>query len=94
MKDTAHKLADQYHTDLYGRYPLTLTKGKGVYVTATNGKTYLDALAGIAVNCLGYAHPALVSTIQEQAAKLIHTSNFFTPNHKASWPNYWLRYPA
>lgn len=77
MEDTAQKLADQYHTDLYGRYPLTLTKGEGVYVTATNGQTYLDALAGIAVNCLGYAHPALVSTIQEQAAKLIHTSNFF-----------------
>ncbi len=77
MKDNAQELAGQYHVDLYGRYPLTLTEGEGVYVTASNGKTYLDALGGIAVNCLGYSHPKLVSTIQEQAEKLIHTSNFF-----------------
>ncbi len=77
MKDTAQKLADKYHVNLYGRYPLTLNRGEGVYVTATNGKTYLDALAGIAVNCLGYSHPRLVNAIQEQSAKLIHTSNFF-----------------
>ncbi len=77
MKDNAQKLADKYHFDLYGRYPLTLTEGEGVYITASDGKTYLDALAGIAVNCLGYSHPAVVNTIQKQAAKLIHTSNFF-----------------
>lgn len=77
MKDKAQKLADKYHTDLYGRYPLTLTSGEGVYVTATDGKTYLDALAGIAVNCLGYSHPALVDAIQKQTEQLIHTSNFF-----------------
>jgi len=77
MKDTAQELANQYHVDLYGRYPLTLEKGEGVYVTATNGKTYLDALAGIAVNALGYAHPRQVEAIREQAANIIHTSNFF-----------------
>src|SRR5699024_2258306 len=77
MKDTAQELTNKYHVDLYGRYPLTLEKGEGVYVTDSNGKTYLDALAGIAVNCLGYAHPRMVKTIQEQAEKLIHTSNFF-----------------
>ncbi len=77
MKDTAQELADQYHVDLYGRYPLTLVEGNGVYVTDADGKTYLDALAGIAVNCLGYAHPLHVSAIQEQAQKIIHTSNFF-----------------
>lgn len=77
MKDNAQKLADKYHVDLYGRFPLTLTEGSGCHVTASNGKTYLDALAGIAVNCLGYAHPLHVSAIKEQAEKLIHTSNFF-----------------
>lgn len=77
MKDTAQELADKYHVDLYGRFPLTLTEGKGCHVTATNGKTYLDALAGIAVNCLGYSHPLHISAVKEQAEKLIHTSNFF-----------------
>lgn len=77
MEDTAQKLANQYHVDLYGRFPITLTEGKGVHVTATNGKTYLDTLAGIAVNALGYSHPRHVQAIQEQAEKLIHTSNFF-----------------
>lgn len=77
MKDKAQELAQLHHVDLYGRYPLTLTKGEGVYVEATNGETYLDVLAGIAVNCLGYAHPAQVNAIREQAGKLIHTSNFF-----------------
>lgn len=77
MKDIAQELAHKYHVDLYGRFPLTLTGGNGCHVTATNGKTYLDALAGIAVNCLGYSHPLHVSAVQEQAKKLIHTSNFF-----------------
>ncbi len=77
MKDTAQELADTYHFDLYGRYPITLTEGKGVYVKATNGKMYLDALAGIAVNSLGHAHPAVVKAIQDQAEKLIHVSNLY-----------------
>jgi acetylornithine/N-succinyldiaminopimelate aminotransferase len=77
MKDTAQELAEQYHVDLYGRYPITLVEGKGVYVKDSNGNTYLDALGGIAVNCLGYAHPKHVEAIQKQAQKIIHTSNFF-----------------
>jgi acetylornithine/N-succinyldiaminopimelate aminotransferase len=77
MKDTAQELTEQYHVDLYGRYPITLVEGSGVYVTDSDGNTYLDALAGIAVNCLGYAHPRHVKAIQEQAQKIIHTSNFF-----------------
>jgi acetylornithine/N-succinyldiaminopimelate aminotransferase len=77
MPDSAQEIADKYHVDLYGRYPLTLTEGKGVYVTATNGKEYLDALAGIAVNSVGHCHPRVVEAIQEQAAKLMHISNFY-----------------
>lgn len=77
MENEAKTLADNYHVDLYGRYPLTLEQGEGVYVTDADGNEYLDALAGIAVNCLGYAHPAQLNAIQEQSEKLIHTSNFF-----------------
>jgi acetylornithine/N-succinyldiaminopimelate aminotransferase len=77
MQDRAQEIANKYHVDLYGRYPLTLTEGKGVYVKATNGKEYLDALAGIAVNSVGHCHPKVVKAIQDQAAKLIHISNFY-----------------
>ncbi|MGF1669076.1 MAG: aminotransferase class III-fold pyridoxal phosphate-dependent enzyme, partial [Balneolaceae bacterium] len=76
-KDEAQELADKYHFNLYKRYPLTLVKGQGVYVEDSDGNTYLDALAGIAVNSLGHCHPKIVDAIQKQAAKLIHVSNFY-----------------
>jgi acetylornithine/N-succinyldiaminopimelate aminotransferase len=61
----------------YGRLPIALTHGKGVRVWDTDGREYLDALGGIAVNTLGHAHPKLVPALQEQVAKLIHTSNYY-----------------
>jgi acetylornithine/N-succinyldiaminopimelate aminotransferase len=61
----------------YSRQPVTFTKGEGVWLWDTQGEKYLDALAGVAVNGLGHAHPALVKAISEQAAKLIHTSNIY-----------------
>ena len=61
----------------YARQPLGFTHGDGVWLWGTDGKRYLDALAGIAVNGLGHNHPKLVKAISEQAAKLIHTSNLF-----------------
>ncbi len=61
----------------YGRLPLALSHGKGVRVWDTRGKEYLDALAGIAVNTLGHAHPKLVPALQDQVAKLIHTCNYY-----------------
>lgn len=61
----------------YNRQPITFTKGEGVWLWDTQGEKYLDALAGVAVNGLGHAHPALVKAISEQAAKLIHTSNIY-----------------
>ena len=61
----------------YGRLPFALSHGKGVRVWDTDGKEYLDALAGIAVNTLGHAHPKLVPALQDQVAKLIHTSNYY-----------------
>lgn len=71
------KLDDKYILNSYKRYPLQITKGKGVYVFDENGKKYLDFLSGIAVNSLGYSHPVIVEAIKNQAEKLIHTSNLF-----------------
>ncbi len=61
----------------YGRVPIALERGRGCRVWDVNGKEYLDALAGIAVNTLGHNHPKLVPALQDQVAKLIHTSNYY-----------------
>lgn len=61
----------------YARQPVTFVKGEGVWLWDTNGDKYLDALAGVAVNGLGHAHPKLVRAISEQAGKLIHVSNIY-----------------
>jgi len=61
----------------YGRLPIALSHGKGCWVWDSKGKRYLDGLGGIAVNTLGHAHPKLVPALQEQVAKLIHTSNYY-----------------
>ncbi|MDI1299420.1 aspartate aminotransferase family protein [Methylotenera sp.] len=61
----------------YSRQPVTFTKGDGVWLYDDKGDKYLDALAGVAVNGLGHAHPKLVKAISEQAAKLIHVSNIY-----------------
>lgn len=61
----------------YARQPVTFAKGNGVWLWDDRGEKYLDALAGVAVNGLGHAHPKLVKAISEQAAKLIHVSNIY-----------------
>jgi len=61
----------------YGRLPIALSHGQGCWVWDVNGRRYLDGLGGIAVNTLGHAHPKLVPALQEQVAKLIHTSNYY-----------------
>ena len=61
----------------YGRLPIALSHGRGCRVWDTDGREYLDALGGIAVNTLGHAHPSLVPALQEQIGKLIHTSNYY-----------------
>lgn len=61
----------------YSRRPISIAEGKGTIVKDSNGKRYLDFTSGIAVCCLGHAHPALVNTIQEQSQKIWHTSNLF-----------------
>ena len=67
----------------YGRVPIALSHGQGCRVWDVNGKQYLDALGGIAVNTLGHNHPKLVPALQDQVSKLIHTSNYYhIPNQE------------
>lgn len=69
--------ADKYLIGNYARYPIAFEKGEGVYLYDIKGKKYLDMLAGIAVNTLGYSHPKLTEVICNQAKKVLHTSNLF-----------------
>ena len=62
---------------VFGTPQKVLARGEGVHVWDTDGTQYLDLLAGIAVNALGHAHPALLSAITKQAGTLGHVSNFF-----------------
>lgn len=61
----------------YRRQPVAFTHGDGVWLYDTDGRRHLDALAGIAVNTLGHAHPKLVAALREQIARIIHSSNVF-----------------
>ena len=61
----------------YNRQPVTFVKGEGVWLWDDKGEKYLDALAGVAVNGLGHGHPSLVKAISDQAARLIHVSNYY-----------------
>ncbi len=70
-------LESKYLLQNYARFPLVLHRGKGVYVYDTAGKRYLDLIAGIGVNALGYAHPRLTKIIREQAGLILHTSNLY-----------------
>ena len=61
----------------YAPQPVAFARGEGAWLWDTEGRRYLDGLAGIAVNGLGHAHPVLTRALSEQAARLIHTSNLF-----------------
>ena len=61
----------------YGRLPIALSHGRGCWLWDTQGRRYLDALAGIAVNTLGHGHAKLVPAVQDQVAKLMHSSNYY-----------------
>jgi acetylornithine aminotransferase len=66
----------------YNRLPVSFARGEGAWLWDEAGNRYLDALAGIAVSGLGHAHPALVKTIADQAARVIHTSNIYQIRHQ------------
>lgn len=77
----SQNVLDRYQrtmTNMFGTPARALVKGDGVYVWDADGKQYTDFLAGIAVNALGHAHPALVEALTEQAQTLGHISNLFT----------------
>ena len=61
----------------YARLPVAFSHGAGSRITDTEGREYLDALSGIAVNTLGHAHPKLVAAIAAQAGRMLHTSNLY-----------------
>lgn len=75
-QDALNQWSDVF-MNTYGTPQLHLVKGEGATVTDADGKQYVDMLAGIAVNSLGHAHPALVSAVATQAGTLGHISNFF-----------------
>ncbi|MDR0377366.1 MAG: acetylornithine/succinylornithine family transaminase [Spirochaetaceae bacterium] len=61
----------------YHRLPVVFSRGEGAWLWDVQGKKYLDFTAGIAVNCLGHGHPALVKAVADQAARLCHAGNYF-----------------
>ena len=69
--------ASPHVMNTYGRLPIALSHGQGCRVWDVNGKCYLDALGGIAVNTLGHNHPRLVPALQDQIGKIIHSSNYY-----------------
>jgi acetylornithine/N-succinyldiaminopimelate aminotransferase len=74
---SAHGQWDQVIMNTYGTPPVELASGDGAVVTDADGKDYIDLLAGIAVNALGHAHPAIVEAVTSQISTLGHVSNLF-----------------
>jgi acetylornithine/N-succinyldiaminopimelate aminotransferase len=77
---TFEQIADlerRYLLGTYNRYPVAFARGKGVFLYDIDDRRYLDFVSGLGVNALGHAHPRIVKTIREQAAKLIHVSNLY-----------------
>src|SRR5262249_33624026 len=68
---------DRNHQRTYARYPLTLVKGEGIRVWDSEGKEYLDFMAGIAVSTIGHCNRELGDAIMRQFSQLDHVSNFF-----------------
>ncbi len=70
-------LEQQYYQGTFKRQPITLVRGAGARVWDSDGKEYLDFVAGIAVNVLGHCHPAVVEAVQQQVTELVHVSNLY-----------------
>ncbi len=77
------ELSSKYLFQNYGRIDLSFTHGKGCYLYDTTGREYLDLVAGIAVNSLGYAHPEWVVAMQDQVARMAHVSNLYYVEEQA-----------
>src|SRR5213080_4697705 len=70
-------LEHKYYQGTFKRQPVTLVRGEGIRVWDSDGKVYLDFVAGIAVNVLGHCHPAIIKAVQHQVTQLIHVSNLY-----------------
>ena len=70
-------MTTSYQMQVFSPLPVAFTHGKGVWLTDERGNEYLDALCGVAVCSLGHAHPAVTAAINDQAGKLLHTSNWY-----------------
>jgi acetylornithine aminotransferase/acetylornithine/N-succinyldiaminopimelate aminotransferase len=70
-------LEHKYYQGTFKRQPVTFVKGQGTRVWDSDGKVYLDLVAGIAVNVLGHCHPAIVKAVQKQVTQLVHVSNLY-----------------
>lgn len=76
-KEEWMSLSDHYLMGTYKRFPVVFTRGRGMKLWDTEGREYLDFVAGIAVCSLGHAHPAVSNAIKNQADKLVHVSNLY-----------------
>ncbi|MGQ0678510.1 MAG: acetylornithine transaminase [Actinomycetota bacterium] len=74
---TVQELADARVMPTYRRLPVTFVRGSGVHLFDDRGRSYLDFVAGVAVNALGHAHPAVAEAMAVQATRLVHTSNLY-----------------
>ncbi len=70
-------LEQKYYQGAFKRQPMTLVRGEGTRVWDSEGRVYLDFVAGIAVNVLGHCHPAVVEAVQHQVTQLVHVSNLY-----------------
>lgn len=77
------EIDQKHYLPTFKRFPVAICCGSGSHVRDVEGKEYIDALAGIAVNSVGHSHPKIVAAIREQAEKLIHISNFFVSRPQA-----------
>ena len=77
MTEEIQQIVSEYVMNTYDRLPLAITRGRGCHVYDPEGREYLDCVAGIAVNTLGYCHPDLVAAIERQVRHLVHTSNLY-----------------
>jgi acetylornithine/N-succinyldiaminopimelate aminotransferase len=74
---TLQQREDKYFLQTYKRLDIEIERGEGAYLYAKNGERYLDMFAGLAVNVLGYNHPAVIDAIINQLSKYSHLSNYF-----------------
>ena len=81
--DEVKEKGSKYLFQNYGRIDLCFDHGEGMYLYDLDGRKYLDLVAGIAVNSIGYSHPKWVNAIQKKASELVHVSNLYQVKEQA-----------